>query len=525
MESQNLKKRHYVAFISYSHQDNRVRREGDTEQSPLPPKRIEWGDWLHKELERFTVPAGYRGKLNARGERIPGHLRPIFRDELEIPTASSLQDTIEQALTDSDYLIVICSPRSARSQYVNAEVEMFKRLGRTNQIFPIIIDGEPNAADKAEIADDRECFCPALKHPLDSVGPDGQLDYTRRAEPICADIRWGESKSEIDKSSWGSTKDVRQMGLLKLIAGVRGVGFDDLWNREKRRQRRRMAGWVSSAFVAIAVFAGLAYLKQLEAEEQRIVAEIQRESAEKQKQKAFIAAGEGFLLRARIHETSSDSAFYAARAIGFEGFGKASPQTPPENLSPRGVRSDLRTTWNRLTRGILPVSAMAIVEEEPYPRFLAPQFALTKSNQATSIVNLAMSHPFLWSVTVDSQYSYYVTSVAWSPDASTVAAGSMDRVTLWDLQTGEEKATLTGHSDLVTSVAWSPDGNTLASGSSDGTVKLWDVQSGKEKTSLAGHFGQVFSVAWSPDGSTLATGSNDKTVKLWDVASGTEKAP
>tara|TARA_R110002096_G_scaffold105923_1_gene233039 strand:- start:7005 stop:7217 length:213 start_codon:yes stop_codon:yes gene_type:complete len=56
--SASIQKRHYRAFISYSHLDNRVRREGDQSQSPLPPKRIEWGNWLHKELEGCTVPAG-----------------------------------------------------------------------------------------------------------------------------------------------------------------------------------------------------------------------------------------------------------------------------------------------------------------------------------------------------------------------------------------------------------------------------------------------------------------------------------
>ncbi len=112
-------------------------------------------------------------------------------------------------------------------------------------------------------------------------------------------------------------------------------------------------------------------------------------------------------------------------------------------------------------------------------------------------------------------------SVAFAPDGKILASGSWDHtVKLWDMATGREIHTLSGHTSWVNSVAFAPDGKTLASGSLDYTAKLWDVATGKEIGTLSGHTASVFSVAFAPDGKTLASGSWDHTVKLWDLTIG-----
>ena len=102
-------------------------------------------------------------------------------------------------------------------------------------------------------------------------------------------------------------------------------------------------------------------------------------------------------------------------------------------------------------------------------------------------------------------------SVSFSPDGQTLASGSADRtIKLWDVETGAEIRSLSGHDEEVNSVSFSPDGQTLASGSADNTIKLWDVETGAEIRSLSGHDNWVNSVSFSPDGQTLASGSADK---------------
>jgi len=121
----------------------------------------------------------------------------------------------------------------------------------------------------------------------------------------------------------------------------------------------------------------------------------------------------------------------------------------------------------------------------------------------------------------------WVNSVAVSPDGSWAASGAGNpsnpdsTVKIWDLETGQCRATLEGHTDQVRSIAISPYGKRILSGSSDQSVRVWDSGSGRKVAKLEGHLGQVWSVLALHDNTRVLTaGTGDKTLRLWELASG-----
>jgi WD40 repeat protein len=114
--------------------------------------------------------------------------------------------------------------------------------------------------------------------------------------------------------------------------------------------------------------------------------------------------------------------------------------------------------------------------------------------------------------------------LACSPNGKLIAVGvdffdqTSPGIRVYDVATGKEVDSMTGHTRRVLSVAFSSDGKVLASASDDHNVRLWDVATRKELAILKDHDLAVTCVAFSRDGKRLATASLDRTVKLWDIS-------
>jgi tetratricopeptide (TPR) repeat protein len=210
-----------MAFLSYSHDDAEI------------------AGWLHESLEEFHVPARLVGKLTDLGP-IPKQLSPIFRDRHELAACADLGEEIREAISSSRFLIVLCSPDAAKSRWIDEEIATFKRLHGEDRILAAIISGEPFASEMPG-REEEECFPPSLRVHFDSRG---RLT-SQHAEPVAADLR--------------DEGDGKRMGLLKIAAGMMGVGLDELAQREAQRRHRRMYAITVACAAGMLFTSGLAY--------------------------------------------------------------------------------------------------------------------------------------------------------------------------------------------------------------------------------------------------------------------------
>ena len=189
-----------VAFISYKREDEA------------------WAKWLQKKLQYYKLPVEICKKHpNLEFSECPRH---VFKDTTDL-SGGVLAKAIKAGLDSSKFLIVICSPRAAKSDWVCKEVQEFIDSGREEYIIPFIIEGEPHAKNK-----ENECFPSTLK--------------TLAGERELLGININENG--------------REAAAVKVAARMFGLSFDSLWQRFKREESQKKKDMlrIFSIFVSVA---------------------------------------------------------------------------------------------------------------------------------------------------------------------------------------------------------------------------------------------------------------------------------
>ena len=192
----------YFAFISYNSKDTA------------------WGKKLQKKLEHYKLPSTLCSEHG--WERKP--IKPVFFAPTDIQPGG-LSNELQERLKASQHLIVICSPNSAKSEWVGKEIEFFHNLGRTNNIHFFIVEGSPHSGNP-----DTECFNPVI----DKLG--------------LPEILGANINEKIYRRPWLN----RERAYVQLVSKLLGVEFDAIWQRHKRQLIRKVVAWSLGSIAVIA---------------------------------------------------------------------------------------------------------------------------------------------------------------------------------------------------------------------------------------------------------------------------------
>jgi WD40 repeat protein len=483
----------YWAFISYSHRDQA------------------WADWVHHALETYHVPRRLVGRDSPCGP-LPRRLYPVFRDQDELPSSPNLSGAIDLALRQSRTLIVIASPYAAVSRWVDQEIERFRALGRADRILCLIVDGEPHA-DRSPDKGQLECFPPGLR------GSDG-------LEPIAADLRPG--------------KDGKPAAKLKLIAGLLGVGLDELRRRERRRQQLARLGWGAAAAMLLALILGIwQYQRQeraaalaqqaLQAHIDTVYEKGRQELLAHNQARAAVYLNEAYRLgvntpalrfmlgRAMRVVEAQRLAFEAGAPLSMVRFSPDARRLITLGSDNVGRVWDVAGSAHQLFSFDYPAHAtVAGPRVSRDNRLLYLYLAYFDAPSGELLVWDADSGRLLRRLEIAPLNTH--TMNPFGPGGRSVAYVAPDRsARIAELATGKVTRRLPGNYSLA---GFSRDGRRLLLGGEDGRVEVWDAAGARRLRSLDGLHSQVIIADDTEDGGVIAAGAKDGTIRAWGAADG-----
>ena len=520
----------YFAFISYKREDEK------------------WAQWLQHELEHYRLPLNIR----QANTDMPKEIRPVFKDTTDL-SAGILVEEIQQALEQSKFLIVICSPRASKSEWVGKEVQYFIDMGRNKYIIPFIVGGKPSA-DNAE----EECYPLALRLLSD--------------EKELLGVNINEAG--------------REVAVVKTVARMFGLEFDSLWQRrerERRRKQRTMIGLAIAVTLCVMGIAAWIWYKNIQLEESnwRMMENQARAVAEKANQ--LIEAGDPFTAQLlalsvlpedtlhpeRPYVVEAEAAF--RRAVNYDYAMIEYPESKKlfsdfsydgkkiVSVSNRGPKDLLLYEFNVLTGK----KQVLCIENKPKlscasfssdGQFVAVGFDTYSGSIGVydietgheiwyqkahpgGVLSVDYSRDGKWVATTSYRGDIKIRDantgravkelegvyrVSFSPNSELLAAfiGGTQDVVVYRTASWERAGVLHWIEPMIkvrayNTFAFSHDSQKLAIGTRGGKIMIWDVNQKTLLESWQAHTTAICSVAWSPDNRYVALGTNDGKVQIW----------
>ena len=382
VENETKRKYKYDAFISYRHIE-----------PDLTIAKI-----LHEMIEKFNIPKHLRTVSNDGSLIDDKHVFRVFRDREELST-KDLSTMIEEAIANSENLIVICSKRTSLSPWCRKEVQLFKKIHGANNIIPILIEGEPD-----------ESFIDELKNLKATFINSENVEEEKNIELLAADIRPDEVKSpsfkgyeilqnskdpKLNELTKKSLDILKKSEIYRIVASMLNVNYGDLKLRHQERYLKRIIYTSIAASIAMLIFVvsvTTLYLKSVVSER-------------------------------KANEQSSLMTLNMANEANLQGnrmLGVLIAQEAMKNVSPKMEK------YNKL--------------EAQYENILN-----------NSLITLPFSNQFI--LPTESETASFGIS---SDSKWLISSGSFNNAIIWDLDNGGIKKTLTFESPVV-SIALSPD--------------------------------------------------------------------
>ena len=410
-------------------------------------------------------------KLGAKKHLLQFRALQIFRDETDFSGHEDLKSKIEKGLDDSEYLVVLASPKIAypstteKRNWIEEEIKYWiktkhaeeyesRRAIKNLKIIICITNGEINWDFENNDFDWQKTTClpPVLEGKFEDI-------------PLWVDFRNIREKENNNQNVLSLDFPEFKQKVAEISSKIQNVTVDQLISKDIGRNRiwKILLSVVGVLLLGLSIFAF--WMKR--------EADISRENTEQQ-----LKISESLRLASDATGLYEKDHTKAARLA----------QVAYELNSVSSPLSVLQT--------ICKIYYDSHFEKLPfYNKKIKPSFDR-------------------------------ISAIAVSPDDNKLVVSETNRsgdnavLNIWSLEKDSLLVKLIGHREEVGKAVFMSDSKKVLTGSVDATAKLWSAETGELLRSFDGHRNSVYGLSLSSDEKYLLTGSFDSTAILWALESG-----